>query len=441
MHAGIDYERYLAEKKAAPALCDNWLSKHKGRATELGLMPITEDRSTEDFDEDVRQRIFLSQQDVDKAQAANPHANFSIDVVYSILTNDEFKARVTNSYATGNTTLQRSRKLRTQFDFVSSAKMLNKLTSRVESQTAADPLGDSVVAAKSPETAMPSTSATRGPKFGRHGTPITDTSCDEEAETKQWTIPTAAPVPTNAPTKAPVSTKTPTPATTEEATTTATQSDSVDWTTSACISPVQNQGQCGDCWAFATATASAVESAQCIAGGQKSLNKFSEQQLVSCNTQNNGCNGGAPQYAFDYILEHGFCMEDSFPYASSEGSVPPCASCTKAGTGITGYNVLEVGDEAGLIAAISERPTVVTVAAGNAAWKQYTGGVLSSCETTDLNHLVVAVGYDTTSLKIRNSWGEDWGEDGYIRLERTSSGSGTCGVMKQMVPLATGENL
>ncbi|RLN56798.1 hypothetical protein BBP00_00007806, partial [Phytophthora kernoviae] len=66
----------------------------------------------------------------------------------------------------------------------------------------------------------------------------------------------------------------------------------------------------------------AVESAQCIAGGQNSINKFSEQQLVSCNTQNNYCNGGAPQYAFDYILENGLCMDTSFPYVSGDGNVP-----------------------------------------------------------------------------------------------------------------------
>ncbi|KAH7492309.1 Mexicain [Phytophthora ramorum] len=432
MHAGIDYERYLAEKEVTHVEWRNWLEKHGSDAEKRGLMPTSEDRSMDDFEEDARQRIFMSKDDVAKAQAANPDANFSIDVVYSILTKEEFASKILNSYAKGNGAItrlpSRSRSLRTQYDF----------TSSIESPVQEDTRGDSIAAAKRPATAMSYTSATRRPAFVRHGTPAT-TPCAKEKSKKQKLVPT-----TKAPTRK-VSTKRPytihttkapikkTPATTKAAT--ATKRSSVDWTKSPCISPVQNQGQCGDCWAFASA--SVVESAQCIAGGQKSLNKFSEQQLVSCNTQNYGCNGGAPQYAFDYILKNGFCMEASYKYTSGEGSVPRCYSCTKTTPGIKGYNVLDVGDEAGLIKAINQRPTVVTVAAGNEAWKQYTGGVLSSCDTTDLDHLVVAVGYDATSLKIRNSWGENWGEEGYIHLKRTGSGSGsgTCSVMEQMVPL------
>jgi C1A family cysteine protease len=440
MHAGIDYERYLSEKEATQAEVDQWMKKHGAAAEERGFLPTSEERSTEDYDEDIRQRIFLSKLSVERAQAVNPGANFSTDTIYSVLTPDEFKTKILNSRAHGNATLtrqrSRSRKLRTEYDFTSTSKILNKLTSSIESQPedgseATVSLGDSEVAAKLPVTAMSFTSATRSPSFGQHGTPITDAPCDEDSESPEQSVPTTTPA-TTTKTPATKGPTTATPATTEGATIN-TQSDSVDWTTSPCISPVQNQGQCGDCWAFATA--SAVESAKCIAGGQQSLSKFSEQQLVSCNTQNNGCNGGAPQYAFDYILDNGLCSETGFPYVSSEGSVPSCTSCAKGDTGITGYNVLEVGDEAGLLDAINQRPTVVTVAAGNEAWKQYTGGVLSSCDTSDLDHLVVAVGYDGESLKIRNSWGETWGEDGYIRLKRAASGSGTCSVMEQMVPI------
>ncbi|EGZ25825.1 papain-like cysteine protease C1 [Phytophthora sojae] len=403
MHAGIDYQRYLAEKEATHAEWKDWEKKHGAKAIQLGLMPTSEERSSVDYEEDMRQRIFLSKQDVERARAANPHANFSIDVVYSIMTKEEFATKIMNSFAKGNSTITtrlptpKPRNLRAQYNFTSSTN------------NEAVPLGESMAAAKFPVTAMSATSATRSPSFGRHGSPA--------ASTKKQSVSTK-------PTSKPIT------ASNEAATVTQT----VDWSRSACMSPIQNQGQCGDCWAFA-ATA-AVESAQCIAGGQKSLHKYSEQQLVSCNTQNHGCNGGAPQYAFDYILKNGgFCSETAFPYASSEGHVPSCARCNNANTGIKDYKVLDKGDEAGLIQAINQRPTVVTVAAGNEAWKQYTGGVLSSCDTSALDHLVVAVGYDATSLKIRNSWGDNWGEDGYIRLKRKASGSGTCSVLQQMVPL------
>ncbi|CAH0519260.1 unnamed protein product [Peronospora belbahrii] len=205
--------------------------------------------------------------------------------------------------------------------------------------------------------------------------------------------------------------------------TTLNSSASVDWSTSECMAPIQNQGSCGSCWAFATV--SAVESAQCIANGKSSLTEYSVQQLVSCDTRNWGCDGGILAYAFDFILQNGLCTEDSYPYTSSRGVENSCSSsCTSQDTGITGYS--QLSGEAELLSAIDEHPVVVAVAAGNIVWKQYTGGLVSSCSSTQLDHAVVAVGYDSSSIKIRNSWGTNWGEDGYMRLARSSSGDGTC---------------
>lgn len=70
----------------------------------------------------------------------------------------------------------------------------------------------------------------------------------------------------------------------------------VNWVAEGKVSPVQNQGSCGSCWAFAVT--SAVETAYAIKHNSQQVPKLSEQQMVSCSTQNYGCGGGWMTTAF-----------------------------------------------------------------------------------------------------------------------------------------------
>ncbi|KAG3119344.1 hypothetical protein PI125_g2048 [Phytophthora idaei] len=271
-----------------------------------------------------------------------------------------------------------------------------------------------------PETVKPAGSASSSTSTNAPSTP---------------TPTTAAPTPTPSQTTATPSTTAPTKSSASPSTVTATDtstastSNEVDWTDSNCMSPIQSQGSCGDCWAFSTAAA--IESGQCINGGQKTLNKYSEQQLTSCDSQNYGCSGGAPIYAMEYVQKNGLCTDDGYPFTSSDGTAASCTTgCSAVDTGITGYETVD--DASGLATRVAQQPVIVAVASGNNAWKQYTGGVISSCDTSELDHAVVVVGYTDSEWKIRNSWGDSWGEEGYIRLERTSDSTGTCGMYGDM---------
>merc|ERR1711957_993525 len=73
----------------------------------------------------------------------------------------------------------------------------------------------------------------------------------------------------------------------------------------------------------------------------------------------------------------------------------------------------------GLEAALNQQPVSVTIKA-DSTFQSYRSGVLSeSCPFMgQINHAVIAVGYDAESFKIRNSWAETWGEQGYVRVAK-----------------------
>ena len=91
---------------------------------------------------------------------------------------------------------------------------------------------------------------------------------------------------------------------------------------------------------------------------------------------------------------------------------------------VTGTVGIPEGNERDLLVAVSERP--VSVAVDARFFQSYGGGIMSGEECTkELNHAVLAVGYGDGFWKIKNSWGNEWGEDGFLRLQR---GSNICGI-------------
>ncbi|GLE02434.1 hypothetical protein PINS_up011272 [Pythium insidiosum] len=214
-----------------------------------------------------------------------------------------------------------------------------------------------------------------------------------------------------------------------------------DWTTSGCVAPVKQQGQCGSCWAFAAIAA--LESAYCLQGHE--LTTFSEQQVLSCDQASHGCEGGFPGDGLQYVQQQGGVCRDS-EYAYESGQSGDAGQCSASSCSPVQLSIREVKSvpqsDAGLVAAVQQQPVAVGVAAGNPTWKQYKSGVVSTCASTQLDHAVVVVGVGGSGssapfFKIRNSWGAAWGEQGYIRLKRGVAGAGTCGVIgpKSVVPI------
>jgi C1A family cysteine protease len=212
---------------------------------------------------------------------------------------------------------------------------------------------------------------------------------------------------------------------------------SVDWSAPSlgAVNSIQTQGDCGACFAFATAAA--LESATKISTGV--LPSLSEQQVLDCGA-GTCADGSGIRAAWRTIQSTGgLCARDAYPYRGAKGT---CASesCGAKLSTVSGYRNVERGSQAALEYVVSLQPVVVPIQADEDSFRFYSGGVLDAPCGTTLNHAVVVVGYGVEPAsgkaywKLRNSWGPGWGEDGYIRIARGEAYNpdGLCGV--QMDP-------
>ena len=213
--------------------------------------------------------------------------------------------------------------------------------------------------------------------------------------------------------------------------------DAWDWREKGYVSPVKDQGSCGSCWAFST-----VGNLEGLYYKEKqTMVTLSEQMLIDCDTYDSGCNGGLMENTFTWLKENGGIMTDTdYPYKGRKGT---CQSDeTKyVDMQITGYTKLGSGsstwdpvDEDEIKEFLYETGPLAVALNANPL-QTYSSGILdktsSQCPTSGMNHAVTMVGYghddsqDKDYWIVKNSWGKNWGEDGYFRIRR---GTGCCGI-------------
>ncbi|CAK5006187.1 unnamed protein product [Meloidogyne enterolobii] len=210
--------------------------------------------------------------------------------------------------------------------------------------------------------------------------------------------------------------------------------ESVDWRNKGLVTSVKNQGMCGSCWAFSATGALEGQHSRKLG----TLVSLSEQNLIDCTKGepygNMGCNGGLMDNAFQYIEDNkGVDTETSYPYKAKNGK--KCLfKRSNVGATDTGYVDLPSGDEDKLkIAVATQGPISVAIDAGHRSFQLYTHGVYDeeACSPDNLDHGVLVVGYGTDDIHgdywlVKNSWGEHWGENGYIRMSRNKDNQ--CGI-------------
>ncbi|KAM0877030.1 hypothetical protein ACQ4PT_035807 [Festuca glaucescens] len=212
----------------------------------------------------------------------------------------------------------------------------------------------------------------------------------------------------------------------------------VDWrTVDGVLTSVKKQGKCGSCWAIAAA--GAMESIHFLKN--KKRTNLSVQELVDCSSGNKGCNGSSAFKAFQYVInKHGIHSSEQYPYMGngSHCTTPPGSPVMY----IKRYYYVHQRNEKMLMDAVSHAPIVVPIVGINTTeFRRYSGGIFRGPCEAENGHQALLVGYGTTPSDdandpgvkywvVKNSWGESWGERGYMRIERGhEADGGLCGIM------------
>ncbi|GAY60267.1 cysteine protease-like protein [Citrus sinensis] len=213
---------------------------------------------------------------------------------------------------------------------------------------------------------------------------------------------------------------------------------SMDWREKGAVTPIKNQGQCGDCWAFSAVAA--VEGVTEISSGN--LIPLSEQQILDCSIDGNrGCGGGWMDNAFKYIINQGIATEADYPYKEVQGTCEDAQ--VKVAAKISNFEDVKPNDEQALLQAVAMQPVSICIEGSGPDFQSYKGGIFNRGCGTQCSHAVAIVGFGATEdgMKywlIKNSWGESWGEAGYMRILRdVEAPEGLCGIAtKPSYPVA-----
>ncbi|RZB45740.1 Peptidase C1 and/or Inhibitor I29 domain containing protein, partial [Asbolus verrucosus] len=202
--------------------------------------------------------------------------------------------------------------------------------------------------------------------------------------------------------------------------------NSLDWRDQGVVTEVKDQLSCGSGWAFSMAKSKVK-----IDEGANYSISLSEQQLIDCVTDNDGCEGGLVTTACDYIVANsGISSEAAYPYEAVEGQCRHMAN--ESVIQILGCAEMVKGDEAFMVRLLVANGPLSVAIDATGDFSDYTSGVYYNphCDPFESNHAVLVVGYGSEDGQdfwiVKNSWGENWGDHGYIKMARNRYNN--CGI-------------
>lgn len=208
------------------------------------------------------------------------------------------------------------------------------------------------------------------------------------------------------------------------------------------IHPIRNQQHCGSCWAF---SASEVLSDRVAISTGKASPALSPEDMVSCDTSDNGCHGGSLPGAWDYLQNSGIVTDACFPYSAGTGTAPSCArTCadgeTWSSSKVMAASAYAVNGVANMQKELMTNGPIQVAFMVYKSFMSYKSGVYqkSNSEFRPLGgHAVKLVGWGTEDgtdyWLVANSWDTVWGLDGFFKIKR---GGNECGIEKTGPPYA-----
>ena len=186
---------------------------------------------------------------------------------------------------------------------------------------------------------------------------------------------------------------------------------------------VKDQGYCGSCWAFSATEQ--IESDAIRLGFLTTSDTLSPEQIVQCDSVDDGCDGGNTATAFEYVRNAGGIESElQYPYTSYYDVTGTCYS-NATNNIVTVDEFYSISDEADMTSHIfSTGP--ISICLDASTWSSYVSGIITTCGL-NVDHCVQAVGLNMAEgyWIVRNSWGTEWGVDGFIFLE---AGTNMCNI-------------
>lgn len=213
----------------------------------------------------------------------------------------------------------------------------------------------------------------------------------------------------------------------------------VDWYAAGKVSESVDQGGCGACWAFVTA--STLESLNAIKNNLPAVPTYSVQYLMDCDSVNWACDGGWMTDAYAFTAQHGVIPWDAYPTGYVGYKQRQCKDAYRGHDRFYNTQGMEedyiTNDRIKEI--VSRQPVGVAIYSNFDCLNAYHRGIMTDrdCNCSDpganeVNHAVTIIGYGHNKSPrhggcseywiIKNSWGADWGEHGTFRLCADRSG-------------------